>query len=396
MRTTNNLGLKKPEGTDIVDIADLNGNMDTLDSAVKSLQDHAADTHLHITDAERTQWNAKETTAGAQAKANAAAAASVPLTHKGAANGVAPLDVYSKVPLANLPTGAGNGIDADKLDGHHYTDFMLADGTNTHFMELGAYRTWAGPAHIDFHSSGVGGDFDARIIADGGSGAANGTLNLQAGRVTTSAQLWVYQKPEYGASSGLILPIGDSDTGINWVSDGKLDFYSNNQVAFQLVNGVANYRCSDGAYRPMTNLWGDDTEGFRSYASAWRSTPMGIVNSTWTRVICNASSANYKGEYNESTGVFTAQKLGLYLVVFSVKFNSVPAASNRIMSFVIGASRYEVASASPGANGFDQNMHGSGIYRLGAGQTISPEIFSSTDVDVKVGVSTTFTVIRIA
>ncbi|WP_342547645.1 hypothetical protein NST69_27520 [Paenibacillus sp. FSL P2-0089] len=63
MKTTGNLGLKKPEGTDNVDIADLNGNMDILDTAVKDVQDHAADTVKHITAAERTTWNAKASTA---------------------------------------------------------------------------------------------------------------------------------------------------------------------------------------------------------------------------------------------------------------------------------------------------------------------------------------------
>lgn len=71
MKTTGNLGLKKPEGTDNVDIADLNGNMDILDTAVKAVQDHAADTVKHIAATERSTWNAKETTAGAQAKADA-------------------------------------------------------------------------------------------------------------------------------------------------------------------------------------------------------------------------------------------------------------------------------------------------------------------------------------
>ncbi|NUU61282.1 C1q-like domain-containing protein [Paenibacillus agri] len=37
MQTTGNLGLKKPEGTDYVDIADLNGNMDKLDTEVVKL-----------------------------------------------------------------------------------------------------------------------------------------------------------------------------------------------------------------------------------------------------------------------------------------------------------------------------------------------------------------------
>ena len=65
MKTTGNLGLKKPDGTDIVDITDLNSNMDVLDTAVKAVQDHAADTVKHITAAERTAWTAKASTAAA-------------------------------------------------------------------------------------------------------------------------------------------------------------------------------------------------------------------------------------------------------------------------------------------------------------------------------------------
>lgn len=69
MKTTGNLGLKKPDGTDIVDITDLNGNMDILDTAVKAVQDHAADAVKHITAAERTGWNAKASTAAATSSA---------------------------------------------------------------------------------------------------------------------------------------------------------------------------------------------------------------------------------------------------------------------------------------------------------------------------------------
>lgn len=76
MQTTGNLGLKKPEGTDIVDIADLNGNMDILDTAVKNVQDHAVDSVKHITAAERTAWNAKASTAAATTSAAGLMAAS--------------------------------------------------------------------------------------------------------------------------------------------------------------------------------------------------------------------------------------------------------------------------------------------------------------------------------
>lgn len=58
MQTTGNLGLKKPEGTDIVDITDLNGNMDILDSSVNGKVDKIAGKQLSTNDyttAEKTK-----------------------------------------------------------------------------------------------------------------------------------------------------------------------------------------------------------------------------------------------------------------------------------------------------------------------------------------------------
>lgn len=110
MQTTGNLGLKKPEGTDVVDIADLNGNADILDTAVSSKVDKVAgkqlstedyttaektklagvaagaNAYVHpanhpasvitqdasnrfVTDAEKTAWNAKASTAVATTSA---------------------------------------------------------------------------------------------------------------------------------------------------------------------------------------------------------------------------------------------------------------------------------------------------------------------------------------
>ncbi|AIQ63324.1 hypothetical protein PSTEL_09735 [Paenibacillus stellifer] len=93
---------------------------------------HKADTTAHVTVAERSTWNAKETTAGAQAKAdaaqsaaisaaaadattkaNAAAVASIPLTQKGAASGVASLDASTKLPAGQLPISAVQATTAD-------------------------------------------------------------------------------------------------------------------------------------------------------------------------------------------------------------------------------------------------------------------------------------------
>lgn len=80
-----------------------------VDAVQSNLTTHTSDGVAHITASERTSWNAKETTSGAQSKADAAAAAaaaaSVPLTQKGAANGVADLDTSAKMFPENLPYG---------------------------------------------------------------------------------------------------------------------------------------------------------------------------------------------------------------------------------------------------------------------------------------------------
>lgn len=65
-----------------------------------------------VTDTQKVEWSDKETTSGSQSKATAAANSAksyadgkfLPLTQKAVANGVAPLDATSKVPVINLPS----------------------------------------------------------------------------------------------------------------------------------------------------------------------------------------------------------------------------------------------------------------------------------------------------
>jgi parallel beta-helix repeat protein len=93
MLLTPNLSLKKPEGTDTVNIDDINSNMDILDTAVTG----------------------KETPTGAQAKVDthankidnphgttATQVGAIPTSDKGAVNGVASLDGSGKVPSTQL------------------------------------------------------------------------------------------------------------------------------------------------------------------------------------------------------------------------------------------------------------------------------------------------------
>ena len=117
MQLTSNYNLKKPDGTDVVNITDFNDNADIIDTQLKKLNDGkvdkvtgkqlstndytaaektklagiatSANNYTHpanhpasiitqdasnrfVTDAEKSAWNAKETTTGAQTKANTA------------------------------------------------------------------------------------------------------------------------------------------------------------------------------------------------------------------------------------------------------------------------------------------------------------------------------------
>lgn len=134
MKLTGNLGLKKPEGTDVVNIDDLNQNFDILDVEVTKLATASEAGRMSAADkvkldgiepgAQRntvTSVNGKtgavsltaadvgaETPSGAQAKANQAEqnAKNYFAAQKGVANGVASLDGSAKVPTTQLPSAS--------------------------------------------------------------------------------------------------------------------------------------------------------------------------------------------------------------------------------------------------------------------------------------------------
>ncbi|MMZ45458.1 Phage tail fiber repeat protein [compost metagenome] len=131
-------------------------------------------------------------------------------------------------------------------------------------IELRQTATTPGPTFIDFHSSGTGNDYDSRIIAEGGTSAAgNGKLTLQAaiialfGKVATDGQVWVAQNTQFGSTSGLSLPIGDADTGFNWVQDGNIDFYSNGQIPVALNGGNFVFKNTAGGYEVLSTAIND-------------------------------------------------------------------------------------------------------------------------------------------
>ncbi|QUL54366.1 hypothetical protein KDC22_29365 [Paenibacillus tritici] len=194
MKTTGNLGLKKPDGTDIVDITDLNGNMDILDTAVKAVQDHAADTFKHITAAERTAWNAKASMATATASA------------------------------AGLMAGA----DKSKLD-------SVAQGANNY-------------VHPSTHlPSIIVQDAANRFVSDTEKAAWNGKANLSTTPQQTTADLTYYVRTDGN----------DGNTGLGNTAGGAFRTIGKAiSMIPQVVNHAAVVNVAAGTYNEVVNIAG--------------------------------------------------------------------------------------------------------------------------------------------
>lgn len=113
--TTGKLGLPRPEATDNVTLENEQALIDAIDHAAAAQADldtHKGDNTAHVTTAERAAWNAKETPAGAQAKAEAAVASvqSVISGHMGSGGS-------SHALATSSAHGFMSSIDKTKLDG---------------------------------------------------------------------------------------------------------------------------------------------------------------------------------------------------------------------------------------------------------------------------------------
>lgn len=151
MKNTTNYGLKKPDGTDAVDIAIINQNMDTIDARMKSnatqiddLKNNKANTsHGNHVPATQSANNKKflrcDNTWQDVTPGNIGAA---PASH-----------THTKSQIIDFPTSLpANGGNADTVDGKHAIDFPLKSqgiggnapvwaGSNLNDIPIGTYTT---------------------------------------------------------------------------------------------------------------------------------------------------------------------------------------------------------------------------------------------------------------
>jgi hypothetical protein len=60
----------------------------------------------------------------------------------------------------------------------------------------------------------------------------------------------------------------------------------------------------------------------QSYCHAVLTSPQTITHDTWTTIIFDSKVDDILGEYNNSTGVFTAKEDGVYVISYSARWNT--------------------------------------------------------------------------
>ncbi|MDY7990696.1 phage tail protein [Paenibacillus polymyxa] len=225
-------------------------------------------------------------------------------------------------------TVAGTWLSWDGLASKNYAQRNLR---LERAVELGADVTGAGPAFFDFHTSGNAIDYDSRIIAEGGTTATgNGKITIQAattaltGKVETSGQVWVAKNTQFGSSSGLSLPIGDADTGFNWVNDGNVDFYSNGLRAAALQDGEFIFKNVDGNYERLNTAINDlkqsSVDKFTKIANAINgkggSANSGMTGDQFAAAITNLPVKRFaSGTFNGQNAQASSWGMSISLVV---------------------------------------------------------------------------------
>lgn len=404
MQTTSNLGLKKPEANDTVNIADLNYNADVIDQeivkriinagGVPSIQAGtaasmpAAGTAGRIYIATDTQVVYIDTGTTWQkigvvkwADVDGKPSTFTPSPHKGthASGGSDPLTPADIGAVANT----GNGT----ITGGYLTLSQALGGANKIF-----YRAQATDGKTyDFIITtagelGVYNRTDAKwVLIIGPTGAKAVDVFQVAGNggaldLIGSDQFYIEFYPR-GTSAGRKAYIGFPSAGSTVLTIAQEDA-GNVNIAIPsgydlFVNGSNRIR-HEGNYNKF------------SYVAVYRNTALSLSASTWTKIICNAESVDYLGEHDTSTGRFTASRAGVYMVSWRVTFDAPPAGNQYQSAIYKNGTRLAMGNTGVTPGGYSVASVGCVPVPMVAGDYI--ELYAITGpngpVDIKYGALT--------
>lgn len=436
MKTTSNLGLKKPEGTDIVDISDLNGNMDTLDTAVKSLQDQAA--------------------------------ASVPLTQKGAASGVASLDASAKLPAGQLPSSA---VQATTADVTYYVRTDGSDGNNgLANTAAGAFKT-IGKAismvplvvnHVVTINVAAGTyveDLSLKGLVGKGSVSINGDSVVSTSRTVNRIEIHncslitavtgfncstaagnpvtviscsgavvdrinsITSQPD--PNSGIVVNLAFARiAGCNMSNKGRfITVVNGGKVYVENCGGLGNYsgyvadlggNISFAGTQPSStignlalnggtvnqnilNPWGDNTQTSRPILWAIRGSNQVLSAGAWNTIIYDGPSTVQNLTYDLATGKTTITQAGWYKVYAKVLILSVPPNSQTQIRVVQNSVTGHILDMRLSPIAFGIQLAGEVLLYCGAGDDLVGQVYVDSALTIRSGGDVTcLQIIRVA
>lgn len=164
MQNTANLALKKPEGTDVVNIDDLNYNADKIDAEIKSLKDNKVDkvtgkglsTNDYTTDEKNKLAGIAS---GAQTNQNAFSNVKVGTTTIAADNATDTLELVAGTNISITPDATNDKITINNTYAHPSTHpaSMIVQDTSNRFVSDTEKSTWNGKASTSVATTSANG-----------------------------------------------------------------------------------------------------------------------------------------------------------------------------------------------------------------------------------------------
>ncbi|ETT45207.1 hypothetical protein C162_21763 [Paenibacillus sp. FSL R7-269] len=340
MKTTSNLGLKKPEGTDLVDIDDLNANADILDTSVKALQDHAADTTRHITETERNTWNAKASTAAATTAAAGLMSASDKSKLDGVANNANNYTHPSTHPPGIIVQDASNRFvtDAEKSTWNAKASTTVATTGAAGLMSAGDKSKLDGVAtnannytHPSTHPPGIiVQDASNRFVSDSEKAAWNGKANLATTPQQTTADVTYYVRTDGN----------DANTGLANTAGGAFKTIAKAVSMIPIVvNHTFTINVGAGTYNEDVYIGGQSGKGeIKLLGSAVQATTHIISGISLTRISCRAEVSGFVFNRPSWNGAFSCIEVVFSKCVISSVANDSAFLANCSKVYLINCS----------------------------------------------------------
>lgn len=115
-------------------------------------------------------------------------------------------------------------------------------------------------------------------------------------------------------------------------------------------------------------IWHDRSTARRSAVNGTQLSPQSLTAGGWLALAFNNVRFDHLGEYDGTTGKFTAQEDGIYLVSTSVGFVSMPATGKVLLTLSVNGAEYaRLADMQIGTTGSDFSLNGSGTLKLNKG-----------------------------